>query len=59
MNRKIDCRFQFSYFHVFPSGPAETDNLTAFQVKDVIRAANRKGYDDVVFAAYGFDAAAL
>jgi adenine-specific DNA-methyltransferase len=38
-------------------GP-ETGNMTAFQVEDVIRAANRKGYDDVVFAAYGFDAAA-
>ena len=38
-------------------GP-EVGNLTAYQVEDVIRDANRKGYDDVVFAAFGFDAAA-
>jgi adenine-specific DNA-methyltransferase len=38
-------------------GP-EVGNLTAMQVEDVIRSANRRGYDDVVFAAFGFDAAA-
>jgi adenine-specific DNA-methyltransferase len=38
-------------------GP-EVGNLTAYQVEDAIRSANRKGYDDVVFAAFGFDAAA-
>ncbi len=35
-------------------GP-EVGNMTAMQVEDVIRSANRKGYDDVVFAAFGFD----
>lgn len=38
-------------------GP-EVGNVTAMQVEDVIRTANRKGYDDVVFAGFGFDAAA-
>jgi adenine-specific DNA-methyltransferase len=38
-------------------GP-EIGNLSAMQVEDVIRSANRRGYDDVVFAAFGFDAAA-
>lgn len=38
-------------------GP-EVGNITSYQVEDVIRDANRKGYDDVVFAAFGFDAAA-
>ncbi|BBL73012.1 DNA methyltransferase [Methylomagnum ishizawai] len=38
-------------------GP-EVGNLTAFQVEDTIRASNRRGYDEVVFAAFGFDAAA-
>lgn len=38
-------------------GP-EVGNLTSMQVEDVIRDANRKGYDDVVFAGFGFDAAA-
>jgi len=38
-------------------GP-EVGNLTSMQVEDVIRAANRKGYDDVVFSAFGFDATA-
>jgi adenine-specific DNA-methyltransferase len=38
-------------------GPA-VGNLTAFQVEDAVRAANRKGYDDLVFAAFGFDAMA-
>lgn len=38
-------------------GP-EIGNLSTFQVEDVIRSANRRGYDDVVFAAFGFDAAA-
>jgi adenine-specific DNA-methyltransferase len=38
-------------------GP-EAGNVTAMQVEEVIRDANRKGYDDLVFAAFGFDAAA-
>ena len=38
-------------------GP-EIGNVSAMQVEDVIRDANRKGYDDVVFAGFGFDAAA-
>lgn len=38
-------------------GP-EIGNVSALQVEDVIRDANRKGYDDVVFAGFGFDAAA-
>lgn len=38
-------------------GP-EIGNISAMQVEDVIRDANRKGYDDVVFAGFGFDAAA-
>ena len=38
-------------------GP-EIGNVTAMQVEDAIRSANRAGYDDVVFAGFGFDAAA-
>ena len=38
-------------------GP-ELGNLTALQVERALRDANRAGYDDVVFAAFGFDAAA-
>ncbi len=38
-------------------GP-EVGNLTGMQVEDAIRDANRKGYDDVVFAGFGFDPAA-
>ena len=38
-------------------GP-EVGNVTSMQVEDAIRDANRKGYDDVVFAGFGFDAAA-
>ena len=38
-------------------GP-EIGNVTAMQVEDAIRGANRAGYDDVVFAGFGFDAAA-
>jgi adenine-specific DNA-methyltransferase len=38
-------------------GP-EVGNVSAMQVEDVIRDANRKGYDDVVVAGFGFDAAA-
>ena len=37
-------------------GP-EVSNVTSMQVEDVIRGANRAGYDDVVFAGFGFDAA--
>ena len=38
-------------------GP-EVGNVAAMQVEDAIRSANRTGYDDVVFAGFGFDAAA-
>ena len=38
-------------------GP-EVGNVTAMQVEDVVRDANRAGYDEVVFAGFGFDAAA-
>ena len=38
-------------------GP-EVGNVSAMQVENVVRDAHRKGYDDVVFAAFGFDAAA-
>ena len=38
-------------------GP-EAGNVTAMQVEEVVRHANRAGYDDVVFAGFGFDAAA-
>ena len=38
-------------------GP-EFGNLTAMQVEGVLREANRAGYDEVVFAGFGFDAAA-
>lgn len=38
-------------------GP-EIGNITSIQVEDVIRDANRKAYDDVVFAGFGFDASA-
>jgi adenine-specific DNA-methyltransferase len=38
-------------------GP-EVGNLSACQVEEAVRAANRRSYDDVVFAGFGFDAAA-
>ena len=38
-------------------GP-EVGNVTAWQVEDAVRSANRAGYDELVFAGYGFDAAA-
>jgi adenine-specific DNA-methyltransferase len=38
-------------------GP-EVGNVTAYQVEEAVRAANRRGYDDLVFAGFGFDAAA-
>ena len=38
-------------------GP-EVGNVTAMQIEEVIRHANRAGYDEVVFAGFGFDAAA-
>ena len=38
-------------------GP-EVGNVTVMQVEDAIRDANRKGYDEVVFAGFGFDATA-
>lgn len=44
--------------HVAVSIGPEVGNITAMQVEEVIRDANRKGYDDVVFAGFGFDAVA-
>ena len=38
-------------------GP-EVGNLSSMQVEDAVRNANRAGYDEVVFAGFGFDAAA-
>ena len=38
-------------------GP-EVGNVAAKQVENTVRDANRQGYDDVVFAGFGFDAAA-
>jgi adenine-specific DNA-methyltransferase len=38
-------------------GP-EVGNISAYQVEDAVRAANRTGFDEVVFAGFGFDAAA-
>jgi adenine-specific DNA-methyltransferase len=38
-------------------GP-EIGNVTAWQVEDAMRSAHRFGYDELVFAGYGFDAAA-
>ena len=38
-------------------GP-EAGNVTAWQVEEVVRDANRAGYDELVFAGFGFDAAA-
>ena len=38
-------------------GP-EIGNVTAWQVEDAMRSAHRYGYDELVFAGYGFDAAA-
>ena len=38
-------------------GP-EVGNVTSMQVEEVSRGANRAGYDDVVLAGFGFDAAA-
>ncbi len=38
-------------------GP-EFGPVTAFQVEKAIRAANRRGYDDLIFAGFSFDAAA-
>jgi adenine-specific DNA-methyltransferase len=38
-------------------GP-EIGNVTTYQVEEAVRAANRRGYDDLVFAGFGFDAAA-
>ena len=38
-------------------GP-EVGNISAYQVEDAVRSANRMGYDEVVFAGFGFDAAA-
>jgi adenine-specific DNA-methyltransferase len=38
-------------------GP-EVGNVTAYQVEEAVRTANRRGYDDLVFAGFGFDAEA-
>ncbi len=38
-------------------GP-EIGNISVWQVEEVIRQASRRGYDDLVFAGFGFDAAA-
>jgi adenine-specific DNA-methyltransferase len=38
-------------------GP-EVGSLSNYQVEEVIRSASRRGYDDVVFAAFAFDPAA-
>jgi hypothetical protein len=38
-------------------GP-EIGNITTYQVEEAVRAANRRGYDELVFAGFGFDAAA-
>ena len=38
-------------------GP-EVGNITAWQVEDAVRSANRSGYDEIVFAGFGFDASA-
>ena len=38
-------------------GP-EVGNVSAFQVEDAVRSANRAGYDELVFAGFGFDAQA-
>lgn len=38
-------------------GP-EVGNIPAWQVEEIVRPAYRLGYDDVVFAGFGFDAAA-
>ena len=38
-------------------GP-EVGNITAMQVEEAVRDANRTGYDELVFAGFGFDAAA-
>lgn len=38
-------------------GP-EVGNVTAWQVEDAMRSANRAGFDELVFAGFGFDAAA-
>lgn len=38
-------------------GP-EVGNISAYQVEDAVRSANRAGYDELVFAGFGFDAQA-
>jgi len=38
-------------------GP-EVGNITTYQVEQAVRIANRRGYDDLVFAGFGFDASA-
>ena len=38
-------------------GP-EAGNVPSLQVEEAVRAANRVGYDDIVFAGFGFDPAA-
>ena len=36
----------------------EIGNITVYQVEEALRAANRRGYDDVVIAGFRFDDAA-
>ncbi len=38
-------------------GP-EVGNITTYQVEQAVRAANRRGFDELVFAGFGFDASA-
>lgn len=38
-------------------GP-EVGNVTAMQVEETLHAAGRRSFDDIVFAGFGFDAAA-
>jgi adenine-specific DNA-methyltransferase len=38
-------------------GP-EVGNISAYQVEEAVRSANRRGYDDLIFAGFGFDASA-
>src|ERR1019366_8117544 len=38
-------------------GP-EIGNVTSYQVEEAGRATNRRGYDDLILAGFGFDAAA-
>ena len=54
----VDADAQLGERRVAVSIGPEVGNITAFQVEDAVRSANRMGYDEVVFAGFGFDAAA-